>query len=267
MNLVITKKPDKLHTVVVEEAAVDVEVAVEALEVAVALASNVEKRVTFQETALPSNLLDTAEEDVVAVVAVAKDPVLVTSVDRRDITPVTALQSPLVVTEVDVHSVDRDPELATSVEKRDIMPVTAPRNRDPVVVLSVDPNPVLVTSAEKRDISSETAPRRRDPVVQDRSNATPATRWDTCLVTAPRDASPDKEVVTASTANSPDIWLETALKVTLVAVEVVSVVVVVTDPPVPVTDADKKVTLSLTALSPIPEARRRTKRSDPSESP
>ena len=69
MNLVITKKPDKLHMVVVEEAAVDVEVAVEALEVAVALASNVEKRVTFQETALPSNLLDTAEEDVVAVVA------------------------------------------------------------------------------------------------------------------------------------------------------------------------------------------------------
>ena len=233
MNLVITKKPDKLHMVVVEEAAVDVEVAVEALEVAVALASNVEKRVTFQETALPSNLLDTAEEDVVAVVAVAKDPVLVTSADRRDITPVIALQSPLVGTEVDVHSVDRDLELATSVEKR--------------------------------DISSETAPRRRDPVVQDRSNATPATRWDICLVTALRDASPDKEVATALTANSPDIWLETALKVTLVAVEVVSVVV--TDPPVPVTDADKKVTLSLTALSPIPEARRRTKRSDTSESP
>jgi hypothetical protein len=267
---VITKKPEPSnHTVALEEAAEDVEVAVEALEVvAVALASNVERRDISPETALPSRLPATVvvEEDAVAAVE-EKDPEPVMSAEKRDITPVIALPSPLVVTEVDVHSVDRDPALATSAEKRDITLATALPSREVVTVvavLSVDPNPVPVTSAVKKVTSSETAPRKRDPVVPDRLNATPATRWDTCLVTVPRVASPDREVAIASTVNSPDTWPETALKVTP-AVPVEEVVsVVATDPPVPVTDADKKVILSLTALSPIPEARRRTKRSDPS---
>jgi hypothetical protein len=232
---VITKKPEPSnHTVALEEAAEDVEVAVEALEVvAVALASNVERRDISPETALPSRLPATAvvEEDAVAAVE-EKDPEPVMSAEKRDITPVIALPSREVVTVV--------------------------------AVLSVDPNPVPVTSAVKKVTSSETAPRKRDPVVPDRLNATPATRWDTCLVTVPRVANPDREVAIASTVNSPDTWPETALKVTP-AVPVEEVVsVVATDPPVPVTDADKKVILSLTALSPIPEARRRTKRSDPS---
>jgi len=264
---VTTKKPEPSnHTVALEEAAEDVEVAVEALEVvAVALASNVERRDISPETALPSRLPATVvvEEDAVAAVE-EKDPELVMSAEKRDITPVIALPSPLVVTEVDVHSVDRDPALATSAEKRDITLATVLPNREVVAVLSVDLNPVPVTNAVKKVTSSETAPRRRDPVVPDKLNATPATRWDTCLVTVPRVASPDREVVTALTVNSPDTWPEIALKVTP-AVPVEAVVdMVVTDPPVPVTDADKKVTLSLTALSPIPEARRRTKRSDPS---
>merc|ERR1711957_873679 len=102
-----------------------------------------------------------------------------------------------------------------------------------------------------------------------RSGATLATRWATCLVTAPRAASPNREVaaVIASTATNPDISPETALKVTLPAVPEVAVEATV-DPDIPVlaTDVDKRVTSSLTALSPIPEAnpkaRTRTKRSD-----
>merc|ERR1712166_504223 len=105
---------------------------------------------------------------------------------------------------------------------------------------------------------------RRDPVVRDKSNATTAKRWVTCPVTVLReDRSPEEVVATASTATNPDTWPETVLKETPTVAAVVEVAVdVETDPPVPVTDAVKKVTSSLTALSPTPEARRRTKRSD-----
>merc|ERR1712166_479970 len=115
----------------------------------------------------------------------------------------------------------------------------------------------------KRAITLATAPRRRDPVARDKSSATPAKRWVTCPVTVLRDKSPEEVVATASTATNPDTWPETALKETPTVAAVVEVAVdVETDPPVPVTDAVKKVTSSLTALSPTPEARRRTKRSD-----
>jgi len=186
-------------------------------------------------------------------------------VEKRAITLATVPANREVVIEVVVLSADPNPVLVTSAEKRDISSETAPRNKEVVIevaALSVDPNPALATSAEKRAITLATVPPRRDPVVLDKSSATLATRWVTCPVTVLRDLSPEVAVVTASTATSPDTWPETALKETLpVAVEVVEDSVA-TDLPVPVTDADKKVTLSLTALSPTPEARRRTRRSD-----
>merc|ERR1712166_1733990 len=116
----------------------------------------------------------------------------------------------------------------------------------------------LATSVDKRAITLATAPTRRDPVVRDKSNATTAKRWVTCPVTVLReDKSPEEVVATASTATNPDTWPETVLKETPTVAAAVE-----TDPPVPVTDVVKKVTSSLTALSPTPEARRRTKRSD-----
>lgn len=273
MNLVITTKKsleESNPTAVVEAAAVDVEVTVEAEEevVLVAPASNAEKRDTSQETAPRSK--EVVRE--VAVLSVDLDPALATSADRKVTTPVTAPpRREVTATEVVVLSVDRDPVLATSAEKRVTTPVTAPRNREVLAVLSVDPDPALATSAEKRDISSETAPRRREEnASRDRSSATPATRWATCPVTAPRAVSPDREVaaVTASTATNPDISPEIAPKETLlVAPEVAVVATVDPDLPVLATDVDKRVTSLLTALSPIPEAknkaRTRTRRSDP----
>merc|ERR1712166_1314393 len=163
-------------------------------------------------------------------------------------------------------SADRDPALATSAEKRAITLATAPRNREAVIEvvdLSVDPNPALATSADKRGITLATAPTRRDQVVRDKSSATTAKRWVTCPVTVLReDRSPEEVVATASTATNPDTWPETVLKETPTVAAAVEVAVdVEIDLPVPVTDAVKKVTSSLTALSPTPKARRRTKRS------
>lgn len=219
---------------VAEEAVVDVEVAVVVqVVVAVALASNAERKVISLET-VPLNRV-VPEEDVE--VLVVPDLVLATNADKKVTTLVTALPSLRVETEEDVLSEDRDLELATNVEKKDITPVTALLSKE--VVLTA-PSPSVTSSA------------------------TPVTRWDTCLVTVLRDARPVEVVATASTATNPVTWPEIAPKVTLdpVLVEEFLVDSVVTDPPELVTDVVRKVTLLLIAPSLIPEARRKPKRSE-----
>merc|ERR1711957_971416 len=169
---------------------------------------------------------------------------------KRDTSPETAPRSREVVQEVVANSEDRDPELATSADRKVTTPVTAPPRREvtatEVVVLSVDRDPALATSAEKRVTTPVTAPRNREVVVA---------------------LSVDLDPVLATSAEKRDISPETAPRVTLPAVPEVAVEATV-DPDLPVlaTDVDKRVTSSLTALSPIPEAnpkaRTRTKRSD-----
>jgi len=253
--------------VVAGEAVVDVEVAVVVQVVAaVVLASKAERKVISLET-VPLNRV-VPEEDVE--VLVVPDPVLATNADKKVTTLVTALPSLRVETEEDVLSEDRDLELATNVVRKDITLATAPRNREVVkAVLSEDRDPELVTNVEKKDIMPVTALPSKEVVLTApspsvTSSATPATRWDICLVTVLRDARPVEVVATASIATNPDTWPETAPKVTLdlVLVEEVLVDSVVTDPPELVTDVVRKVTLLLIAPSLIPEARRRPKRSE-----
>jgi hypothetical protein len=78
-------------------------------------------------------------------------------------------------------------------------------------------------------------------------------------VTAPKDASPNKEVVTASTATSLVTWPETALKVLILvaAVEVVSVEA--TDLPARATDVERRDISSPIALSLTPEVKKTKK--------
>ena len=231
------KPVNNSHMVVAEEAAEDVEVVVVAPEVVAVPASNVEKRVTSQETAPRNSHLVATLEEVVA--------------DREE------------------EAVKPDPELVTNVEKKVTTLVTVPLSSlldtvVAVVVLSVDPNPELVMSAEKKDITFATVPRKKDRAVvatTPASSATPATRWVTCLVTAPKDASPDKEVVTASTATSLVTWPETALKVVILVVAVEVVSVEETDLPARVTDVERRDISSPIAPSLTPEVKR-MKRSD-----
>jgi hypothetical protein len=273
------KPVNNSHMVVAEEAAEDVEVVVVAPEVVAVPASNVEKRVTSQETAPRNSHLVATLEEVVAdreEEAVKPDLELVTNVEKKVTTLVTVLRrrkekeaTPVVVEEVAVLSEVKDPELATSVEKKVTTLVTVPLSSlldtvVAVVVLSVDPNPELVMSAEKKDITFATVPRKKDRAVvatTPASSATPATRWVTCLVTAPKDASPDKEVVTASTATSLVTWPETALKVVILVVAVEVVSVEETDLPARATDVERRDISSPIAPSLTPEVKR-TKRSD-----
>jgi len=280
------KRPvNNSHTVVAEEAAEDVEVVVVAPEVEVVLvavpASNVEKRVISQEIApRNSHLVANLEEVVVDREEVVKpDPELVTNVEKKVTMLVTALRrrkeketTPVAVEEAAVLSEDKDLELAMSVEKKDITPVTVHLSRllptmAVVDVLSVDPNLELVMSAEKKAITFATVLRKKDKdtavVTTPTSSALPVTRWVTCLVTAPKEASPNKEVVTASTATSLVTWPETALKVVIpvaAVVEVVSVEAVeATDLPAHATDAERRDISSPIAPSLTPEVKKTKK--------
>lgn len=267
-----TKSVNNSHLVVAEEAAVDVEVVV-----VVVPASNVEKRVISQEIAPKSSHLAASLEEVVVdrEEVVKPEPELVTNVEKKVTTLVPALRrrkekepTHVVVKEAAVLSEDKDLELATSVEKKDITSVTVHLNKLPNImavedVLSVDPNPELVMSAEKKDITFATVLRKKDIMVgtTPASSATPVTSWVICLVTAPNDVRPNKEVENASTAISLVTWPETALQVVilLVALEVVSAEA--TDLPARATDVKRRDISSPIAPSLTPEVKR-TKRFD-----